>query len=115
MSTVLEKEENPFLRLNLKESFIVLKRHPYFWKDRLFVWRSVRMEPIFWKNFQFGDICAQNRPKIAQVAVFGHFLDFASLVLLDFEHSDRWASGLVVYLQFAGPVNVFFLENSKLI
>ena len=26
MSTVLEKEENPFLRLNLKESFIVLKR-----------------------------------------------------------------------------------------
>ena len=46
---------------------------------------------------------------------FGHFLDFASLVFLDFAHNDRWAWCLVVFLQFAGPVNVFLLENSKLI
>ena len=29
--------------------------------------------------------------KIAQTEVFGHFLDFASLVFLDFAHNDRWA------------------------
>ena len=46
--------------------------------------------------------------KIAQIEVFGHFLDFASLVFLDFAHNDRWAWYLVVFLQFAGPVNVLF-------
>ena len=39
--------------------------------------------------------------------VFGHFLDFASFVFLDFAHSDRWAWCLVVFLQFTGPANVF--------
>ena len=38
---------------------------------------------------------------------WGHFLDFASLVFLGFAHNDRWAWCLVVFLQFAGPVNVF--------
>ena len=38
---------------------------------------------------------------------FGHFLDFASLVFLDFAHNDRWAWCLVVCWQFAGLVNVF--------
>ena len=29
--------------------------------------------------------------KITQIEVFGHFLDFASLVFLDFAHNDRCA------------------------
>ena len=62
---------------------------------------------FFRKNLQFGDIWPRNRQKIAQIEVFGHFLDFASLVFLDFEHNDRWAWCLVVFLQFVGPVNVF--------
>ena len=65
------------------------------------------MKTIFQKNLQFGDICSQNRQKIAQIDVFDHFLDFASLVFLDFAPSDMWAWCLVVFLQFAGPVNVF--------
>ena len=32
-----------------------------------------------------------------------------------FAHNGRWAWCLVVFLQLAGPVNVFLLENSKLI
>ena len=48
--------------------------------------------------------------KIAQIEVFGHFLNFASLVFLDFAHNDRWALYPVVFLQFAGPVNVFLLR-----
>ena len=67
------------------------------------------MKPIFQKNLQFGDIWPRNRQKIAQIEVFGHFLDFASLGFLDFAHNDRWAWRLVVFLQFAGPVNVFLL------
>ena len=50
---------------------------------------------------------ARNHQKIVQIEVFGHFLDFASLVFLDFAHNDRWAWCLVVFLQFGGPVNVF--------
>ena len=38
------------------------------------------MKPIFQKNLQFGDIWRWNRQKIAQIEVFGHFLDFALLV-----------------------------------
>ena len=38
---------------------------------------------------------------------FGHFLDLALLVFLDFAHNDRLAWCLVVFLQFASPVNVF--------
>ena len=48
------------------------------------------MKIIFQKDLQFGDILTRNRHKIAQNEVFGHFLDFASLVVLDFSH-DRWA------------------------
>ena len=71
------------------------------------------MKTIFQKNLQFGDICSQNRQKIAQIDVFDHFLDFASLVFLDFAPSDRWAWCLVVFLQFAGPVNVFLFYLKK--
>ena len=49
----------------------------------------------------------QNRQKIAQIELFGNFLDFASLVFLDFAHNDRWAWCLVVFLQFGGSVNEF--------
>ena len=65
------------------------------------------MKPIFQKKLQFGDIWPRNCQKNAQVEVFGHFLDFASLVLLDFAHNDSWAWCLVVLLQFIGPVSVF--------
>ena len=68
------------------------------------------MKPIFQKNLQFEDIWPQNRQKIAQIEVFSHFLDFASLVFLDFAHNDRWAWCLVVFLQFVGPVNVFLFN-----
>ena len=65
------------------------------------------MKPIFQKNLQFWDIWPRNRQKIAQIEVFGHFLDLTSLVFLDFSHNDSWAWCLAVFLQFAGPVNVF--------
>ena len=67
------------------------------------------MKPIFQKNLQFGDIWPRNCQKIAQIEVFGHFLNFASLVFLDIAHNDRWAWCLVVFLNFADPVNVFLL------
>ena len=73
------------------------------------------MKSIFQKNLQFRDIWPGNRQKIAQTDVFGHFLDFASLVFLDFAYNDRsgWVWCLVVFLQFAGLVNVFlFLFTS---
>ena len=69
------------------------------------------MKPIFQKNLQFGDIWPWNRQKIAQIEVFGHFLDFASLVFLDFAHNHRWTWCLVVFLQFAGPVNAFLFPD----
>ena len=47
------------------------------------------MKPIFQKILQFGDIWPQNRQNIAQIEVFGHFLDFALLIFLDFAHNDR--------------------------
>ena len=59
---------------------------------------------------KFGHIWPRNRQKTAQIEVFGHFLDFASLVFLDFAHSDRWAWCLVVFLEIAGPVIVFLLN-----
>ena len=68
------------------------------------------MKPIFQKNLQFGDMWPRNRQKHAQIEVFGHFLDFASLVFLDFAHNNRWVWCLVVFLQFAGPVNVFLFK-----
>ena len=65
------------------------------------------MRPIFQKNLQFPDICSRNLQKIAQIEVFGHFLDFTSLLFLNFTYNDRWAWCLVVFSQFADPVNVF--------
>ena len=49
------------------------------------------MKPIFQKKLQFGDIPPRNSKKVAQIENFDHFLDFASLVLLDFAYNDRWA------------------------
>ena len=49
------------------------------------------MKPIFQKKLQFPDIWPRNRPNIAQIEVFGYFMEFASLVFLDFAHNDRWA------------------------
>ena len=49
------------------------------------------MKLVFQKNLQFRDIYPRNRPKIVQIEVFGHFLDFTLLVFLDFAHNDRWA------------------------
>ena len=49
------------------------------------------MKLIFQKKLQFGDISPQSGQKTAQVETFGHFLDFALLVFLDFQHNDRWA------------------------
>ena len=69
------------------------------------------MKPIFQKNLQFGDIWPRNRQKIAQIEVFGHFLDFASLVFLDFARNDRWAWCLVSFLQFADPVSQCILVH----
>ena len=40
------------------------------------------MKAIFQKKFR-------NRQKIAQIVVFGPFVDFASLVFLDFAQNDR--------------------------
>ena len=65
------------------------------------------MKLIFQKSLQFWDIWSQNRQKIVQIEVFGYFLDFASLVFLDFARNDRLAWCLVDVLQFAGSVNVF--------
>ena len=72
------------------------------------------MKPIFQKKLQFGDIWSQNCQKIAQIEVFDHFLDFASLVFLDFGYNNSWVWCLVVSLQFAGPVNAFLLCFKKL-
>ena len=49
------------------------------------------MKTIFQKNLQFGDIWPQNCEKIAQIEVFGHYLDLTLLVFLDFSHNDRQA------------------------
>ena len=68
------------------------------------------MKPIFQKNLKFGDIWPRNRQKIAQIEVFGHFLDFASSDFLDFAHNDRWAWCLVVFLQFADSINIFLFK-----
>ena len=51
--------------------------------------------------------------KSVRIAVFGNFLDFASLGFLDFAHNGRWTWCLVVFLQFASPVNVFVLYSES--
>ena len=52
--------------------------------------------------------------KLPKLRFFGHFLDSASLVFLDVAHNVRWAWGLVVFLQFAGRVNVFLFKFETL-
>ena len=73
------------------------------------------MKPIFQKKLQFGDIWPRNRQQITQIDVFGHFMDFASLVFLYFARNDRWSWCLVVFLQFAVQINVilFVLESNS--
>ena len=60
-------------------------------------------------------LTSKSSKKIAQIEVFGHFLDFASLVFLDFAHNDRRTWCLVVFLQFAGPVNLFLFHHLLLL
>ena len=64
-------------------------------------------ENYFSEKFAIRRYLTSKSSKIAQIEIFGHFLDFASLVFLGFAHNDRWAWCLVVFLQFAGPVNIF--------
>ena len=49
------------------------------------------MKPIFEKILQCGHIWPRESQKIAQIEVSGYFLDFESLVFLDFARYDRWA------------------------
>ena len=53
-------------------------------------------ETYFSEKFSIGDIWPRIRQKIAQIEVFGHFLEFTLLVFLDFAHNDRWTWCLVV-------------------
>ena len=48
-------------------------------------------ESYFSEKFPILGYLALKSSKIAQIEVFGHFLDFASLVFLYFAHNDRWA------------------------
>ena len=48
-------------------------------------------ETYFSEKFVIWRYLTSKLSKIAQIEVFGHFLDFASLVFLDFAHNDRWA------------------------
>ena len=77
---------------------------------------STKYDLQFVWNLFFRKICSleifvlEIVKKIAQIEVFGYFLEFASFAFLDFAHNDRWAKCLVVFLQFAGPVNVFLFS-----
>ena len=46
-------------------------------------------------------------PKLRFLVIFST----SSLVFLDFSHNDRWTWCLIVFLQFAGPVNVFLFHK----
>ena len=48
------------------------------------------MKPIFRKNCNLEILDLEIIKKITQIEVYGHFLDAASLVFLDFAHNDRW-------------------------
>ena len=65
------------------------------------------MKTIFQKNLQFRDIWPRNLQKIAQIEVFGCFLDFTLLVFLGFAHNDRWAKCLVVFF-YDSPVQSMY-------
>ena len=62
-------------------------------------------ETYFLEKFPVWIYLTSKLSKIAQIEVFRHFLDFASLVFLDFAHNDG--------LQFASPVSVFLFEILK--
>ena len=66
-------------------------------------------ETYFSEKFSIWRYLPRNPQKIPQIEIFGYFLGFTSLVFLGFAHYDRWARCLVVFLQFAGPVNLFWL------
>ena len=66
-------------------------------------------ENYFSEKFEIWRYLTSKSSKIAQIEVFRHFLDFPSLGFFDFAHYDRWARCLVVFLPFAGPINVFLL------
>ena len=71
-------------------------------------------QTYFSEKFAIWRYLTAKSSKIALIEVFGHFLEFVSLVFLDFAHNDRWAWCLVVFLQIAGPVNVFlFLQDNQ--
>ena len=67
------------------------------------------MTPIFQKIWNLEIFDPEIVKKKVQIEVFGHFLDFALSVFLDFAHNDRWARCLVVFLQITCLVNVFLL------
>ena len=48
-------------------------------------------ETYFSEKFAIWIYLISKSSKIVQIEVFDHFLDFASLVFLDFAHNDRWA------------------------
>ena len=68
-------------------------------------------ETYFSEKFAIWIYLILKSSKIAQIEVFDHFLDFASLVFLDFAHNDRWAWCLVAFVQFASPVNVLLFNT----
>ena len=67
---------------------------------------------FFRKSWNFEILGLEIVKKIAKIKVLGHFLDFALLVFLYFVRNNRWEWCLVVFLQFAGPVNAL-LSISK--
>ena len=64
-------------------------------------------ETYFSEKFPIGEYLTSKLSKKCPNWGFGHFLDFASLVFVDFAHNDSWTWCLVVFLQFTGPDNVF--------
>ena len=63
----------------------------YYFSEKFAIWRYLTSE------------LSKNCPNWG---FWPYFLDFASLVFLDFAHNDRWAA----FLQFSCPVNVFLLS-----
>ena len=55
----------------------------------------------------FSEKLASSRYMASKVSQKLSQLRFLAISQLDFAHNDRWAWHLVVFLQFAGPVNVF--------
>ena len=65
-------------------------------------------ETFFSERFVIWRYLTSKSSKNSQIEVFGNFLDVESLVFFNFALNDRWAWCLVVFVQFAGTVNVFF-------